>query len=590
MLKQSRASLAAMFRLEDVIEAKFPDFGSRRGVLARPTLAFLKKVLREADVNAFLAGAAGLEGMEFIDRILEHFNFSYSAVGREIDNIPAEGRVVIVANHPLGLLDGVALLKLVSSVRRDVRIVANDILMQFRPLHPVLLPVVNLGSGDNKANVKAIHDALGNDEAVIVFPSGEVSRAGPLGIRDGRWQSGFLRFAEQANAPVLPVHVGGRNSALFYSLSAIAKPLSTLMLVGEAMRQRDVTMPVRIGDPLAWREIAAMGGTRKQKARRIMRQIYDLPRNRGQRIRSETPIAHPESRLDLRRELRESERLGTTNDGKEIFLFEGRQGSSVMRELGRLREVAFRQVGEGTGRRRDLDAFDACYKHLILWDEAELQVVGAYRIGEAAQIVAARGAEGLYSHGLFEFGDEFRATFGQAIELGRSFVQPRYQNLRALEYLWYGIGAYLATRPSVRYLFGPVSVSADYPEKARKLLVYFYRRHFGVAQRLAIPRSPFVLTESDERELAAEIPGEDYARDFRALKQRLGEFGVSVPVLYKQYTDLCEPGGARFLGFNVDPAFAMCVDGLVLVDLEMLKASKRERYMGSGRRIAAAAV
>lgn len=589
MLKQSGASLAPMFRLEDVIEAKFPDFGSRRGVLARPTLAFLRKIVREADVNAFLAGAAGLEGMEFIDRILEHFNFSYSAVGREIDNIPAEGRVVIVANHPLGLLDGVALLKLVSSVRRDVRIVANDILMQFRQLHPVLLPVVNLGSGDNKANVKAIHDALGNDEAVIVFPSGEVSRAGPLGIRDGRWQSGFLRFAEQAKAPLLPVHVGGRNSALFYSLSAIAKPLSTLMLVGEAMRQRDATLPVRIGEPIAWREIAAMGGTRRQKARRIMRQIYDLPKNRGQRIRSEAPIAHPESRLDLRRELRESERLGTTNDGKEIFLFEGRQGSAVMRELGRLREVAFRQVGEGTGRRRDLDAFDAYYKHLILWDEAELQVVGAYRIGEAAQIVAARGSEGLYSHSLFEFGDEFRSTFGQAIELGRSFVHPRYQNLRALEYLWYGIGAYLAARPSVRYLFGPVSVSADYPEKARKLLVYFYRRHFGTAQPLAIPRSPFVLTEGDERELALEIPGEDYARDFRALKQRLGEFGMSVPTLYKQYTELCEPGGARFLGFNVDPAFAMCVDGLVMVDLEKLKASKRERYMGSGRRIAAAA-
>jgi putative hemolysin len=576
-----------MFRLEDVIEAKFPDFGSRRGVLAKPALAFLKKVVREADVNAFLADAAGLEGLEFIDRILEHFNFSYSAVGREIDNIPADGRVVIVANHPLGLLDGVALLKLVSSVRRDVRIVANDVLMQFRQLHPVLLPIVNLGGGFNKANVGAIHGALADDQAVIVFPSGEVSRAGPLGIRDGRWQAGFLRFAEQAKAPVLPVHLGGRNSALFYSLSAIAKPLSTLMLVGEALRQRDMTLPVRIGEPIAWREIAALEGPRERKVRRIMRQIYDLPTNRGRRIHTQTPIAHPEPRLDLRRELRESERLGRTGDGKEIFLLEGRQGSTVLRELGRLREVAFRQIGEGTGRRRDLDAFDACYKHVILWDEADLQVVGAYRIGEAASIVAARGPGGLYSHGLFEFEDEFRAKFPQAIELGRSFVQPRYQNLRALEYLWYGIGAYLAARPSVRYLFGPVSVSADYPEKARKLLVYFYRRYFGVGQRLATPRSPFVLTQDDERELAAEIPGEDYARDFRALKQRLGAFGKSVPTLYKQYTDLCEPGGARFLGFNVDPAFAMCVDGLVLVDLAMLKAPKRERYMGCGWRIEA---
>ena len=139
-----------MFQLESVIEAKFPEFGSRGGALARPALALLKKLLREADVNAFLREAEGLEGMAFIDRILEHFNFSYSVVAREVENIPAEGRVVIVANHPLGLLDGVALLKLVSKVRPDVRIVANDILMQFGPLHPVLLPVVNLGEATTR--------------------------------------------------------------------------------------------------------------------------------------------------------------------------------------------------------------------------------------------------------------------------------------------------------------------------------------------------------------------------------------------------------------------------------------------------------
>ena len=291
----------------------------------------------------------------------------------------------------------------------------------------------------------------------------------------------------------------------------------------------------------------------------------------------------------MRRELREGSLMGRTNDGKDIFLFEGRTNSAVMRELGRLREHAFRAVGEGTGKHRDLDSFDAYYKHVVLWDESDLQIVGAYRIGEAGAIMAERGPEGLYSHGLFAFEEGFHDVLPQAIELGRSFVQPRYQGLRALEYLWYGIGAYLSTRPSIRYLFGPVSVSADYPEKARKLLVYFYSRYFNAAQPMATPRTPFVLSEADQAELASVIPGDDYPRDFRALKQRLGELGVSVPILYKQYTDMYEPGGARFLGFNVDPAFANCVDGLVLADLEMLKASKRERYLGAGRRISAAA-
>lgn len=303
-------------------------------------------------------------------------------------------------------------------------------------------------------------------------------------------------------------------------------------------------------------------------------------------VSMERPVAQPESREAVRSELRAAELLGRTNDGKDIFLFEGRFNSAVMRELGRLREIAFRDAGEGTGRRRDLDAFDVYYKHVVLWDESDLQIVGAYRIGETASIIAARGPEGLYTHGLFAFEDDFHPYLAQSLELGRSFVQPRYQGLRALEYLWYGIGAYVATRPTVRYLFGPVSVSAEYPEEARRLLVYFYRRYFGVAQPLATPRLPFVIPQAEETGLAALIPGDDYARDFRALKQRLGELGAGVPTLYKQYTELCEPGGARFLGFGVDPAFSGCVDGFVLVDLLKLKTTKRARYLGAGHRMA----
>ncbi|APV49440.1 GNAT family N-acetyltransferase [Betaproteobacteria bacterium GR16-43] len=569
-----------MFQLEDVIEEKFPDFNRKPALITRPALAFLRKVVREQEVNDFLAQNEGLEGIEFIDRILEHFNFSYSIDSRAIENIPSEGRVVIVANHPLGLMDGIALLKVVSKVRKDVRIVANDILMRFPPLHPLLLPVANLGAGYNKANVAAIHDALANDEAVIIFPSGEVSRAGFKGIRDGRWQAGFLRFAEQAKAPLLPVHLDGRNSALFYGVSTVFKPLSSLMLFSEAMRQRNVKLPVHIGEIIPWKEIAAVDIPRAQKIRRIASQLYGISKpSRVLEFRTEKPIAHPENRLDLRRELRAAERLGQTTDGKEIFLFTARGNSAVMRELGRLREIAFRQVGEGTGKRRDLDAFDCYYKHVILWDEAELQVVGAYRIGEVQDILAKRGVEGLYTHTLFSFDEGLRAHFSQSLELGRSFVQPRYQGLRALEYLWQGIGAYLASRPQVRYLFGPVSVSAGYPEKARKLLVYFYRLYFGVPERLATPLRPYVITEAEERELSKVIPGDDYTRDFRSLKQRLAEFGVNVPTLYKQYTELCDEGGARFLGFGIDPAFSGCVDGLVVVDLLRVKASKRERYL-----------
>jgi putative hemolysin len=574
-----------MFQLEDVIESKFPAFGEQPEIIARPMMGFLKKLLREDEVNAFLAQCEGLEGFDFIEKLLDYLNCSYNFVGRELENIPAEGRVVIVANHPLGLLDGVALLKTVGQVRRDVRIVANDVLMAFEPLRSLLLPVVNVGAGNNRSNVGAIREALERDEAVIIFPSGEVSRAGPRGIRDGPWSGGFLKFAEHARAPVLPVHVGGRNSALFYGLSTLFRPLSTLMLLREPHHQRGATLPIRIGRLIPWKEIAGLDLPRAKKIQRFNHEVYSIGKNRVVGFKTETPVAHPEDRLSLRRELRAAQHLGRTHDGKHIYLFDAKANSAVMRELGRLREIAFRQAGEGTGKKRDLDRFDAYYRHVLLWDDSELQIVGAYRIGEVAKILEERGPEGLYTHGLFSFGEGLRENFAQSLELGRSFVQPRYQGMRALEYLWYGIGAYLATRPDVRYLFGPVSLSASYPDEARQMLVYFYRRYFGLPERLATERTAFVIPPEREIALARLLPGEDYDADFRTLKQQLAALGHAVPTLFKQYTELCDVGGTRFLAFNVDAAFANCVDGLVWVDLLRLKPGKRERYLGEGRRI-----
>lgn len=568
-----------MFRIEDLIESRFPELSRRGRPLPRPAMALLRRVVREAEINAFLAQAHGLRGLAFIDQLLEYFDFSWSVVAREVEHIPAEGRVVIVANHPLGLLDGIALLKLVSTVRRDVRVVANDVLMHFEPLHPLLLPVVNLGGVTQRSQVQAIHDALARDEAVIIFPSGEVSRAGPRGIRDGAWHAGFLRFAEQARAPILPVHLGGRNSAWFYSLSTLFKPLSTLLLVSEAMRQRGGVLRVRIGRPIAWRQLAQLDGARRDKVERIAGMTYALQRRRPTDFKHETPVAHPECRAELRRELREARLLGKTSDGKEIRLLDGRCDSVVIRELGRLRELSFRQVGEGTGRRRDVDAFDARYRHLVLWDDTELQIAGAYRIGEVAELVRQGGHEALYTHGLFRFSPAMAQALESAVELGRSFVAPRYQGLRALDHLWQGIGAYLQDHPQVRWLFGPVSISGALPEEARQLLVRHCQRQHGGAEGLVEARRPYRLPPERLAALDAVVGGPDPAESFRALKARLAELGVGVPTLVKQYADLCDPGGTSFLAYGVDPDFGDCIDALVWVDLQRMKPTRRARYL-----------
>jgi putative hemolysin len=469
----------------------------------------VKSLMRENEVNAFLSECEGAQGFEFAEKVLEHFRASYTIVDREIERIPSEGRVLLLVDRKLGLLEAAALTKLVRQVRADVRIVANEGLVPFEGLRPLLV------------SPEAVRACLENNEAVIV--------------------GGSLPAAVEAKAPRVPLHIAGQSLARFYGLAAFFR--------------RDAILRVRIGEAVP-RKAKLLG------------------------FKAETPIAHPEDRVLLRRELQGARVLGHTGDGKKIVLFDPKPDSAALRELGRLREIAFRQVGEGTGKRRDIDAFDASYRHVILWDDSELQIAGAYRIGEAARILDTRGPEGLYTHRLFAYGEGLHRYLPRALELGRSFVQPRYQGLRALDYLWLGIGAYLMTRSDVRYLFGAVSLSAAYPEAARAMIVHFFSRHMGFGEALVFPRNPFSVSAAREGELRRLMPGEDPAADLRTLKRELAGMRLSIPVLYKQYSELCEPGGTRFLGFNVDASFSSCVDGFVMLDLERVKASKRARYLG----------
>lgn len=563
--------------VEQVLVNKYPAFAHKPAPVRRSTLFCLRQLVREQEINSFLDAHRDARGFEFVDRVLEHFNFSYSISHKERMNIPSSGRVVIVANHPLGALDGLALLKLVGEIRRDVRIIANDVLMHFDALEHLFLPVDNLGGNTRKANINRIVSALQQDEAVIVFPAGEVSRAGLTGIRDGRWNSGFLHFARRANAPILPVYLGGRNSPLFYSLSCINRSLSSLLLAREMFNKHSMTLPVRVGEPIAFSQLDSLPVSNRDKAKLLKKHLYRIARNKRPLFLTEKTIAHPQDRRALKQELKQAELLGQTADGKKIYLFNWHPDSAVMQEIGRLREIAFRTVGEGTGEKRDLDRYDQHYRHLILWDEEDLEIAGAYRIGEGSR----RHEQGpLYSESLFHYSEAMAPIFASGIELGRSFVQPRYWGKRSLDYLWYGIGAYLRCHPEVRYLFGPVSLSPSYPRRARDMLVWFYRHYFPDPDRLALSRSPYRIDSHSARALESIFCGNDCREDFSRLRQQLEFLGVSVPTLYKQYSELCEPGGVRFLDFGIDPDFNYCIDGLVLVDTRQVKPRKRERYIG----------
>lgn len=568
-----------MLDLERRLEARFPHwFSGRRAPLARRLVRSLARFSRAEQIDAFLRRTTHLRGLAFVEAALDLLDARYLVDHVERERIPEQGRVVIVANHPMGGIDALALLACVGQVRRDVKILANDMLLALDGLADLLIPLRILGGKPTPESLRAVQAALERDEAVIVFPAGEVSRLTLRGIRDAQWRHSFVRFAQGANAPILPVRIEGRNSALFYGVSAMFKPLGTPLLPRELFARQGSRVVVRVGAPRALDEFIG-GHDRRDACLQVRRAVYAI----GQRDERWTPrhaaIVHRPAAPRIRRDLDGLALLGETADGKRIHAGRLAADSDLLRELGRLRESTFRLVGEGTGKRLDIDAYDSWYDHIVLWDAHAGEIAGAYRAVPCARAIAEHGMAGLYTASLFEFDARLAPTFECGMELGRSFVAPQYWGTRSLDYLWFGIGAWLRAHPDIRYLFGPVSISAALPREARELMVGYYSRYFGNddngSQALARSPNPFRYDTAPP-----DFGALDAAGAMHLMRSRLDALGARIPTLYKQYVDLCEPGGASFLAFGVDPAFNDSIDGLIHVDLTRIKPKKYARYIG----------
>ncbi len=565
-----------MIQLEQRLQQRFPHwFRGRRAAIARPLLRGIERWSRLDVIDAFLAANRHVRGFAFVAAALEFLGARHEVDDGALARIPAQGRLLIVANHPSGALDALALLDAVGKVRRDVRIVANDFLSALDNIGELLLPVRILGGRPSADSLRAVETALAQGECVIVFPAGEVSRLGPRGVRDTRWRCGFLRFARACDAPVLPVRIQARNSALFYGASALFKPAGTALLAREMFARRARRIALRIG--VARRIPADVEG--KALLRDIRRELYALGTRRERAVQAHDaapePIADAVDPGQVAAGIVGMHLLGATSDGKQIRVGMLAADAPLLREIGRLRELTFRAVGEGTGRRLDLDAWDSWYEHIVLWDAAASKIAGAYRIARGAPVLAAHGIRGLYTASLFDYADDAIARIAQGMELGRSFVVPDYWGSRSIDYLWQGIGAYLRAHPKVRYLFGAVSISAALPVAAREQIAAHYAHYFGGDAGEVVSKRPFVYqaTMPEDATLDADTA-------FRVLKANLDALGAQVPMLYKQYTELCEPGGARFLAFGVDPDFSDAVDGLIEVDIQRMRPKKRQRYLG----------
>ncbi|MBS7799839.1 lysophospholipid acyltransferase family protein [Enterobacter roggenkampii] len=562
-----------MFSLDSVLDDLWPQ--------ARPApwqKSLLKRLFYEDEFQQFAAAHRHLKGLDMVEQVLEHLDILCTVSARDLEQIPEHGPLVIIANHPTGTLDGLALLYAVSRVRRDVKVVTNRMLTHLEPLSSLFIPVDNMGGRTAKSSLVQMEQHLQNAGVLIFFPAGEVSRPTRKGIRDKKWHSGFIKLAGKLRVPLLPVHIQAHNSLLFYASTLVSPTLSMLLLMQQMFRRRHSQLPIKIGQQIAWHHWHSATLSSREMAEQCRQHVMRLGKGVPGVFKTQCAIARPEDRATLKRALAQAESLGKTSDGKTIYLWQrnGQEDAPLLRELGRLREIAFRAVEEGSGKRRDTDSYDDDYLHLILWDEDDLEIVGAYRFMPTAMQIEKRGIDGLYSYSLFHYDDKMQDVLAHGIELGRSFIQPRYWGRRGLDYLWSGIGAYLARYPHYRYLFGPVSISGGLPPAARDLLVAFYRLWFPATHPLAASRQPYPASLPD---VLAQFGGVDYVDDLTKLKSLLGNLGCGIPPLYKQYSELCEPGGVQFIDFGSDPAFNNCVDGLVLVDLCYLKANRYQRYI-----------
>ncbi|MCR6701334.1 MAG: lysophospholipid acyltransferase family protein [Dokdonella sp.] len=564
-----------MLDLEGRIEARFPQwFSGRRASFSRQLIRSLARIARIDDIDAFVRDHAHLRGFAFVEAALERLDCRFLVDQVERERIPETGRVVIVANHPMGALDALALLAFVGSVRRDVRILANDFLAAFEGLSDLLIPLRVFGGRAGADSLRQVDQALGAEQAVIVFPAGEVSRLTPIGVRDAAWRHGFLRFAEQAAAPVVPVRIEGRNSALFYGVSALFRPLGTGLLPREMFARQQSRLVIRVGAPRPIGEVMQGVADRRRVSREVRRAVYAIGRRGDRWSAAQAPLAHRPAPAAIRKDLERLALIAENGEGLRIHAGRLLSDSPLLREIARLRELTFRSVGEGTGRRLDTDVYDSWYDHIVVWDGAAGEVAGAYRIADCARVLAERGRAGLYVHSLFDLDGRLRPLLECSAELGRSFVQPRYRNTRSLDWLWQGIGAWLRTHPHVRHLHGPVSISAELPPAAREQIVAYYTRYFGDAGGLVRAHHPFRYAGD-----APSFGDCDAGQAMALLRARLDAAGARLPILYRQYTELCEPGGARFLAFGVDPAFRNSVDGLIVLDLDRLTPRKRARYL-----------
>lgn len=550
--------------------------------------AVLEKILGLDHLAAIYdAIPRGLNSCDFNQATLDTIGVSVRLENAEnLESIPRSGPLLIVANHPLGGLEGVAIAKVIADIRPDLRVLTNELLCRIPELADLFIGVDVLSSGaaaGNISSIKRLHKHLKNDGAVLIFPAGTVAsynfKQGC--IQDKPWNRLVGQLLKRYQCTCLPIHVGGKNSSYFYAAGMIHPRLRTALLPRQLANKKGFELTLTIGRAVPAPELRLLQSP--QAVTEYLRVSTDALAKSP--VREQAAVQQTIDQLD--RSAISSELLQAIEDLEEYRLIEHEELDvycapfsslgAIMEQIAIAREVTFRSVGEGTGLSNDLDQFDPHYLHLFLWDKLEKRIAGAYRIGLVDEIVAKYGVKGLYSRSLYKYDESFIKQLGSAIEMGRSFIHPDYQRRPvSLNLLWRGIGKVLVQRPRYHTLFGSVSISREYSDLARALIADTMLENFKASEfeQLVKPITPLVILN---RVWSKEILGD--LANIKMLGKLIGRCdpGKAVPVLLRHYLSL----NGKLACFNVHSSFNNSLEGLIIVDVRKTQAKMLNRFLGA---------
>nr|WP_320119037.1 GNAT family N-acyltransferase [uncultured Marinifilum sp.] len=543
----------------------------------------LMYILKLNKLNDLYSANCRKDGIDFIDALIDDLGIKFEIDEEELKRIPKEGPFISISNHPFGGIDGIILIKIICMVRPDFRAMANFLLKKIEPIQDYFLGVnpfeTRKGAASSTGGLKEALRHLSDGKPLGIFPAGEVSsyQSETHNITDKQWMPSILKFIKKAEVPVVPIYFQGSNSLIFHLLGMIHPTLRTVKLPSELLNKKNKTIRIRIGNIISVKDQKDFTDI-NQYGRFLRAKTYMLG----------TPIEVKKFYKFKRRTKKEKvEELIAPVDPKIIFseveslnedymLFKSRSYvvycapssklPNILTELGRLREITFREVGEGTNQSIDVDEYDLYYHQLFIWDEENRKIVGAYRVGKGNEILSGYGLKGFYLQSLFKMSKQFQPVLNQSLELGRSFIVKEYQRKpMPLFLLWKGILYFLLKNPESRYLIGPVSISNQYSDLSKDLIIKFIMSNYFNYElgQLVKPRKQFKVKTTD---LDIDILLETAKSDINKLDKLIGDFEITndkLPVLLKKYISL----NAKIIGFNIDPNFNDCLDGFIVIDL-----------------------